>query len=234
MRCLASLALVWLVAPGFGAEPKPLEFKLTFDKAACAEPFTGRVFVTFRSDPAAPPGLNWFKPEPGLARDVKSWEPGSPLFVGARDVAYPAPLANLKPGKYYVCAVLDRDLGGSSSLGAAGNVFSRPVQVDLDPNTSGTVELKLDQVVAPREFKEAPEVKLLEIESRLLTQFAGKPARLRGGVVLPPSFAKEPNRRYPVVYEVPGFGGNHFGAFARATGKRLRSTPFRLHDLRWT
>src|SRR5436190_1570563 len=83
----------------------------------------------------------------------------------------------------------------------------KPVQLELDPKASGTVELKLDQVVKPREFKETDNVKLLEVESKLLTKFHGKPTSLRGGVVLPPSFAKEPNRKYPVVYSVPGFGG---------------------------
>jgi S-formylglutathione hydrolase FrmB len=42
---------------------------------------------------------------------------------------------------------------------------------------------------------------------------------MRAGVVLPPSFAKEPERKYPVVYEVMGFSGNHFGAFGAAARK---------------
>jgi S-formylglutathione hydrolase FrmB len=33
--------------------------------------------------------------------------------------------------------------------------------------------------------------------------------RMRAAVILPRSFATEPTRRYPVVYEVPGFGGTH-------------------------
>jgi hypothetical protein len=43
--------------------------------------------------------------------------------------------------------------------------------------------------------------------------------QLRAGVVLPPSFAKEPERKYPVVYEVTGFGGNHFAAFLASARK---------------
>ena len=44
---------------------------------------------------------------------------------------------------------------------------------------------------------------------------AGCPSLRRAGVVLPKSFAAEPKKRYPVVYEIPGFGGNHFFAFQR-------------------
>ena len=58
-------------------EPKPLEFVLTFDRAACDTPFTGRVYVMFRTNSASPPvGMSWFRPEPGLAKDVKGWKPG--------------------------------------------------------------------------------------------------------------------------------------------------------------
>lgn len=219
-RAFVALAFLAFAHHAPAAEPKPLEFKLTFDKAACDVPFAGRVYVAIRAGSASPPvGMNWFKPEPGLARDVKNWEPGTPLFVGAKDVAYPAPLADLKPGKYYVSAVMDRDLGGIDFLASPGNVFAKTVQLDLDPKSSGTVELKLDQVVKPREFKETDTVKLVEIESKLLTNFHGKPTSVRAGVVLPPSFAKEPDRKYQVVYEITGFGGNHFAAFNSAARK---------------
>jgi hypothetical protein len=36
---------------------------------------------------------------------------------------------------------------------------------------------------------------------------------MKAGVILPPSFTKEPERKYPVVYEIPGFGGD--ASFAR-------------------
>jgi S-formylglutathione hydrolase FrmB len=217
----AAFALVLLAVPVRAADPKPLEFQLTFDRAACAEPFTGRVYVTFRqNNPASPPvGLNWFRPEPGLALDVKDWKPGTPLTIGAKAMAFPAPLADLKPGKYHVCAVMDRDLGGIDFLSSPGNVHSKTVQLDLDPSKGGTVELKLDQVAKGRAFEETANVKLFEIESKLLTKFHGKPTALRAGVVLPPSFGKEPERTYPVVYEVTGFGGNHFAAFGSANRK---------------
>ena len=212
-RSLVVFALLVLAHHAPAAEPKPLEFKLTFDKAALDKPFTGRVYVTIRPTPVSPPvGLNWVKPEPGLAKDVKGWKPGEPLVIDAKAIAYPAPLADLKPGDYHVCAVMDRDLGGVDFLSSPGNVYSKALAVKLDPKASGTIELKLDQVAKPREFKETGSVKLVDIESKLLTQFHGSPMRMRAGVVLPPSFGKEPNRKYPVVYEVTGFGGNHFGA----------------------
>jgi S-formylglutathione hydrolase FrmB len=221
MRRILAVVLVGVLAsPIFGADPKPLEFSLTFDKAACDTPFTGRVFVMFRTNSASPPaGLNWFRPEPGLAKDVKDWKSGEPLTITGKDIAYPRPLAELKPGKYYVSAVMDRDLGGIDFSASPGNVYSKPMQFELDPTATGSVELKLNQVYKERAFKETDTVKLVDIESPMLSKFHGKPMRQRAGVVLPPSFAKDPDRRYPIVYEVTGFGGNHFVAFGRGQRK---------------
>jgi S-formylglutathione hydrolase FrmB len=174
----------------------------------------------FRTNPTSPPaGLNWFRPEPGLAKDVKGWKPGGPLTISGQDISYPKSLAELKPGKYYVSAVMDRDLGGIDFSASPGNVYSKAIQMELDPNAAGLIKLKLDQVYRERAFKETDSVKLVDIESPMLTKFHGKPMRMRAGVVLPPSFGKEPERKYPFVYEVTGFGGNHFAAFGRAQRK---------------
>ena len=127
LRLTSSIALIGSLASySVAAEPKPVAFTLTFDQAACDKPFTGRVFVMFRTGPASPPaGLNWFRPEPGLAKDVKDWKPGEPLTISGQDISYPKPLAELKPGKYYVSAVMDRDLGGIDFSASPGNVYSK-------------------------------------------------------------------------------------------------------------
>ncbi len=192
----------------------PLEFRLTFDQAAFDRPFSGRVYVMLSArDPGGlPNGPNWFRPEPFFARDVTNWNPGEPLALGADSLAFPKPLGELTKGDYYVLAVMDRDLGDTSFAASSGNVYAKAVRKTLDAATSGPVDLKLDQVYRPRPFRETETVKLVEVESERLTKFAGRPIRMRAGVVLPPSFAKEPTRKYPVVYSIPGFSGTHTGA----------------------
>jgi S-formylglutathione hydrolase FrmB len=203
------------------ADPKPVEFRLTFDQAALDRPFTGRVFVLLtKAEPTRlPRGLNWFNPEPAYAKDVKNWQPGEPLTVGADALAFPTPLAELKPGKYFAQAVMDRDLGGISFAASLGNVYSKPVPFAVGPKQPDAVLLNLDQVYQEPPFKETETVKLAEVESKLLTKFHGKPMTLRAGVILPPSFAREPDRKYPVVYEITGFGGDHTAAAAIAARK---------------
>ena len=204
----SALAALFLASPCAAAE-----FALTFDKKAFDRPFTGRVFVMLlRSEPRPlPNGLNWFNPEPTFAKDVTDWKPGEELVIDGFANAI-TPLAKVPPGRYYAQAVLDRDLGGISFAASPGNVYSKPRRIDFDPKTTGKVALMLDQVAEEPTFKETDNVKLVDIESKLLTKFHGRPTRMKAGVILPPSFADDEDRKYPVVYEIPGFGGDHFAA----------------------
>jgi S-formylglutathione hydrolase FrmB len=111
---------------------------------------------------------------------------------------------------------MDFNRGGRSFSTAEGNGFSKAVRLALDPAASGTVDLTIDQVYHEPRFRETDRIKLVDVQSKLLSAFHGRPVRLRAGVVLPKSFAAQPSKRYPVVYEIPGFGGNHFGAFHAA------------------
>jgi S-formylglutathione hydrolase FrmB len=211
----------WLLLPmalaAAGAEPRPLEFRLTFDPAISSKPFTGRVYVMLsKGDPGdnLTSSVKWFKPDPIFALDVKDWQPRQPLMIGSNALGYPEPLAKLPKGTYYAQAVMDfgRDMSFSA---APGNGWCKAVKCELDPATGGTVNLHLDKVFEERKFKEDARVKLVDIESKLLSEFHGRPVRMRAGVVLPASWSEATKRKYPVVYEIPGFGGNHFGAFSR-------------------
>lgn len=219
-----AVVLACLAAPAVRAdEQRPLEFHLTFPKTALAEPFTGRVYVLLSRQPlrTLPAGPNWFKPEPFFAVDIAGWKPDEPLVVGAAALGYPAGLAKLPKGTWSVQAVMDLDRGARSFSHGDGNLYSKPLRQDLDPVTAGAVRLVLDQVHRLPAFKETERVKLVDIESRLLSAFHGRPMRLRAGVVLPKTYATRKDHVYPTVYEIPGFGGTHtlahFAAMRNAT-----------------
>jgi S-formylglutathione hydrolase FrmB len=216
--CWLGLWAVWVWAD----QPQPLAFHLSFSPHASAEPFTGRVFVMLSKRPMERPkrAPEWFATEPFFAWDVRDWKPGETLVLTAADaLGYPMPLGQLPKGSWYVLAVMDFDRGSPNIGLAPGNVYSKGVQRDLDPQSSGPVSLHLDQVVPPPVFPESDRVKLVEIESRLLSEFHGRPTRLRAGVVLPKSYGQREGQRYPVLYDIPGFSGTHFQAVAAARGQ---------------
>jgi S-formylglutathione hydrolase FrmB len=214
--------LIFLVLAGTSPAQKAgaLEFQITFDAKVSNVPFSGRVFVevskqVIKDVPLKP---RWFNTDPIFALDVKDWKPGTKLVLGDRALGFPKPLAKLPKETYSVQAIMDFDRGSQNAVNALGNAYSKPIRLELDPAKTGAVSLTIDQIIPVRKFVESERVKLVEIESKLLSAFHGKPMRLRAGVVLPKSFNQNLKQRYPVIYEIPGFGGNHFmahGALAR-------------------
>ncbi len=221
MRYLTvAMIFVAFLVPLPAQDAAPVSFQLTFDKAVLAEPFTGRLFVTFTRNEQRPVmrSINWFNPDQTFALDVKDWKPGTTRTLGSSALAFPKAMKEVPAGRYFAQAILDRDLGGISVFASPGNLYSKAKRVEFDPKKSEVVELTLDQTVGPAAFRETDNVKLVDIPSKLLSDFHGKPMRMRAGVVLPASYANEPEKKYPVVYEVTGFGGDHNAAHG-ATGR---------------
>src|SRR6516162_5643839 len=102
---------------------------------------------------------------------------------------------------------MDFDQGGQSFAAAEGNGYSAPVQFDLSSSTVPT--LHIDRVYHERPFKETDHIKLVDIESKLLSSFHRRNIHMRAGVVLPKDFSLDTSKKYPVIYSIPGFGGSH-------------------------
>lgn len=225
-RCFTLLPAILLFAAGLvhgQAAEQPVSFELTFSPAVTQAPFTGRVLLFLQERSGGEPrfGPNWFRPQPFYAMTVKDWQPDTPLIFQPM-IGFPVPIERLSPGSFAVQAVMDLDLGGREVGNSPGNGYSEAFRIFIDPAKTGKLKLRIDQVVRPRKFTETARVKLFEIESRKLTAFHGRPIRLRAGVALPDSYAAEPNRRYPIIYDVPGFGGNHFGAYVASNRNLTR------------
>lgn len=211
---VCTFTVILLSASALPAEDQPLKFELTFDKSVTNEPFTGRVFVMLSRSTTREPrsGLRWFQPEPTFALDTKNWKAGDPLVIDQTAISYPIKMKNLQAREWTIQALMDLDQGHRQFSNAPGNGYSKTVRQKLDPKSSGTVRLVIDQIVEPRKFKESERVKLVDLESRLLSKFHGRSVRMQAGVILPKSWKENPGKKYPIIYNVPGFGGNHHSA----------------------
>jgi S-formylglutathione hydrolase FrmB len=210
MKHLTILILGLLLLNPLAAQEQQAQFQLTFAPAVSDKPFTGRVLVMLGSGGEPRNGPNWFGPSPFFAKDVKDWKPGETLSFGSEAIGYPGPLSQLAAKEYTIQAVLDLDTANTHRIGSSpGNGYSLPVKAMLDPKKGFQVKLHIDQVVKENAPRESERTRFIEIESKLLSQFHGKPIKLRAGVKVPKSFATSPDKKYPVIYEIPGFGGNH-------------------------
>lgn len=210
LKCWPVLFL-FLTASHLDAQEKQNtpRFTVTFSKTISETPVSGRVLVMLGQGGEPRHGPNWFRPMPFFARDVKDWAPETPLEIGQEAISFPTNLNQLPAKEYTVQAVLDLDVANTHRIGSSpGNGYSKTEKAMLDPQKGFNVKLIIDQVVKEAPFKETAQIKLVEIQSKLLSDFHGKPVRLRAGVKLPKDFENS-QKKYPVVYEIPGFGGDH-------------------------
>lgn len=210
-RLLGVLVLCLALHSARAEDPKPLEFHVTFNENVSAKPFNGRVLITLSTAPRSMPVLtpDWFSPDPILALDVKDWKPGEKIVIKDNALGYPTRLSKLKKGKYSVQAVMDFDRGERGFAAAEGNGISKMARLSLDPETSGPIELKIDSVFTVKMPNDSKRMKFVDIESKLLWKNEGRPTRMRAGVLLPKSYESNPDKKYPVIYDVPGFGGTY-------------------------
>jgi len=207
-----------LVPSAAAPERGPLRFRITLSKETAPDGASGRLFVLMTSS-AAPqpvlrtgfvPGATWI-----AAMEVAHLAPGRTLEFNPDLKAFPQPFSTAKPGTYQCMALLDPDHSYARNNQDAGD-FCGPVvaAAGLRPDDTAPVALSLDRVTASRPAPiDTDGVKLAELESRLLSDFWGRAIRVQAGVVLPPGYEKDPQRRYPAVYHIHGFGGDHTSAW---------------------
>jgi len=237
-RCWLALAAAcfFLAAAGFSqagaaretAGSRELQLRFSFSEDISKTPVSGRIIVGFHRDLAAPinnPDL--FEQQPTFAWDVSDWQPGRPIILDGRDaVSWHGDLAELD-GWYGVQAALKTNRL-ARGLRAAGNAVSVKNVVYIE---KGKMCRPLDLLFhvptgGPREFKESEFVKEANIASPLLTRFYGEAQAIQAAVILPPSYFQEPERHYPSVYVMGGWGSSHRDALSGEPQKRYGMAGF--------
>lgn len=217
MRIRPVTAAALLIALGWAlpAAAANVEFELRFPAATRPEPYTGRVYLFFGKNPRREPrtGPDWFRPEPFVALDVKNWKPDEPLRLGTssgdRLLAYPKPLAELDLKDHSVQAVVRFNPHERTVGTGPGNGYSAVTAVKEVEGSAAAQTLIVDKRVPEPKFPENDWCKLLKVKSTLLSEFYRRDVFLQATVLLPASYREQPERRYPVICTVPGFGGTH-------------------------
>lgn len=160
-----------------------------------------------------------FNPSPTFYLDVNNWKGGETKTIDSTAPAYPVKLSQLKPGFYKFAALLDTD-NTERAITTAGNWYSRDVLAEIKAGSNTETHIYLNRIFPARPFRESDSVQQVSMKSRLLSDFHKKPVAVVGAVVLPRSYAKDSNQKYPVVFIIPGWGGTHYDIFNPNMKKR--------------
>jgi Putative esterase len=204
-----------------------MRFEISFSSSVHSEAITGRVFVFLATDGSREPrfqaggtGLD----APFFGEDVDQLKPGEMARIDDATLGYPlASLKDVPPGDYYVQALLNiytefhRADGhtiwahmdqweGQEFASSPGNLISPVQRVHVDSSGENVIHLELLSVLPPVEVPADTEwIKHLRIQSKLLTEFWGRPIYLGAVVLLPRDYGRHPETFYPVDYEQDHF-----------------------------
>jgi hypothetical protein len=217
---LSAVALAITVLSALQAVAAP-RFSISFPKERSSVPLDGRLLLVVSTDPSAEPRMQ-VNDAPNTQMvfgvDVDGLKPGEPAMVDERAFGYPVrSLADLKPGEYYVQAVLHRyetfhradghtvklpmDQGEGQHWNLRpGNLYSTPQKVQLDPGGAETIHMVLDQQIPP--IPAPPDTKYvrhIKIKSELLSKFWGRPMYLGANILVPEGFDQHPEAHYPLA-----------------------------------
>ena len=150
--------------------------------------------------------------------DIENWQPGTTKIISAAAFGYPIEgMADLPADEYTVQALLhiyetfhrkdghvvklpmDRGEGQHWNL-APGNLYSVPVKIKFNPRTKILHTINLTKTISPiKEPDDTKYIKHIKIQSKLLTEFWGRPMYLGAHVLLPEGWDTHPEVKYPLA-----------------------------------
>ena len=204
-----------------GLELSAQMFNVKINNNLHTENFDGRLLLLFSNNNAAEPRFqisDALTTQIILGKNVDQWAIGSTQSIAEEAYGFPKErLSQIPAGDYYVQVLLhkyetfhlkngkvvklpmDRGEGQHWNL-APGNIYSKPIKIHFDPKNTEVVQLTIDQIIPPIiEPTDSKYIKHIKIQSKLLTEFWGRPMYLGAHILLPEGFDTHQNVKYPLA-----------------------------------
>lgn len=224
LRVLLSLPVIvvlLLASRTATTQSNQLRFAISFPASSSSQPLDGRMLLLISNNDSSEPRLQ-ISEDPNTQQvfgiDVDALKPGEEAILDGKAFGYPVQrLGQIPPGDYWVQGLLHRyetfkrsdghtvklpmDRGeGQQWNRAPGNLYSTPQKIKIDPAGNTTIKIALDKIIPPiEEPKDTKYIKHVKLQSKLLSDFWGRPMHLGAHVLLPEGFDSHPEARYPLV-----------------------------------
>lgn len=218
-----ALAVIW-TSSAFARVPR---FEVALGDQFGALPVDGRVLLIISTSGDQEPRFQiteGVKSQQVFGVDVDGLATGQVAAIDATTLGFPMEsLSGVPTGDYFVQALLHKyetfrradgrvvklpmDRGeGQHWNRAPGNLYSTPVKVHIDASSDQPIRITLEKEIPPiAPPKDTKYIKHIRMQSKLLTDFWGRPMELGAVVLIPKGFDEHPDTRYPLV-----INHNHF------------------------
>ncbi|NQZ77010.1 MAG: hypothetical protein HRT61_13045 [Ekhidna sp.] len=234
MKNLTLLLLAILYLCSCESPQSSITFDVSFPDELSSEARDGRLLLLLSTDDSKEPRFlinDGPSTQLVFGQNVEGMSPGIGVQFSSEHFGYPVEdLNNIKPGEYYVQALLHTYETFNLSTGhtvklpmdngegqqwnrSPGNLYSTPIKVNIEKGKSANFSVEMDQIIPPIEEPEDTEwIKHIKMKSDLLSEFWGRDMYLGAHVLLPKGFEQHPEAKYPLMI-FHGHYPSDFGGF---------------------
>lgn len=187
----------------------------------------GRLHIVFNREEGSEPRFYSAWPtteiEPLYAKDLASLPTN--LILNNDDIdGFPhEKLIDLPDGRWYVQAIYDTNVL-DSGINSEGNVYTEVQTITIDADSTTTLDLNFNQKVPSDALPDDQELlKFVKFKSDKVSQFWGTDMYLRAGVILPKSYHQNSLKKYPVFFDVGGYGSRYTRAERLYNNEKFQS-----------
>ena len=223
-----------------------IAIQVSFSEKLSDQPIDGRMLLMLSNNDEAEPrfqigeGLN---NQIIFGQNVEGLEANESVSFTEKIFGFPIPsLSQLKPGEYYVQALLhtyetfNLETGQTVKLpmdngegqkwnSSPGNLYSTPQKVIVTEKGIESFNITLDQIIpeitAP---KDTEWIKHIKIKSEKLSKFWGRDMYLGAHILLPKGFEEHPEAKYPLMIFHGHFPSDFSGFRTTPPDKDLEAT----------
>ncbi len=190
----------------------PISIKLTVEDEIRGEMLSdGRLFVFLSTQSNREPRtITWPSGENYIfARNIINYDATREFSVSALadwSSISEWSLNEVPEGTYYLQVLWDQDRE-ESRLDAPGNMYSQVKKLVV--NQAVDISIRLSEIIGPRTIAEHKFVKEINFKSDVLSGWWNQEMILKASVLLPSGYYDNPNKKYPVRYNIAGYGGRY-------------------------
>ena len=237
LKAFSLLAVLLLLQCTTSSDPSgnKITFTISFTQELSDQAQDGRLLLLLANNNKSEPR---FQIGDGLTTqlvfgvDVEGMKPGQEITIDEKAFGFPVQnIKDIPPGDYFVQGLINRyetfnlksgktvklppDQGeGQHWNEKPGNFYSEPTKITISASSSESVKIVMNKKIDPiKEATDTKYIKHIKIQSKLLTEFWGKPMYIGAHVLLPEGFDEHPNAHYPLMI-FHGHFPSDFGGFS--------------------
>ncbi|SDG55940.1 alpha/beta hydrolase-fold protein [Psychroflexus sediminis] len=169
----------------------------------------GRLFIyVSEAEEPAPRFSSVFGGGQSFAKNIQGWDSSQVLNLEGNDELITTAdwdFNSVPEGDYFVQVLWKQN--DESRSNTPHNLYSKPVFIQLQDNQN--VDIALSEIIPERSLVSHDLVKFFTFESEVLSKWWDKSVSLKASVLLPSGYTGNPDQKFPVRYNIGGYGSRY-------------------------